>query len=540
VSVESPSTLRLGPATGWALTMLLAVFAVAPLTYPGFFEADSGFLPAYRAAGLADTWFGPADPLRGEGALPYLLSRPFFWLSGSGAAAAKWGYGLSILLGAWGVYAWLRRWLGSGGAILAAVVYTYLPWHLAAVYGRGAYGEAWLWATWPWLLWAIDRLRERRRGAALAAVAVGLPAMLLAVASQPGLAALSLLLLTAYGLLALVAQAQVAQVSRRHAIGLVLVLAVEVIILSLVARGSLTPRIAFEDEFLAPFQLLAAGPLLGKAGTASELRIPGMGLAAAGLSLLAAGLWLGHERAEGQEADSSPPAGALAPWLSFWAAVLVLLLLLSLTLAAPLWRISGLQGLLTYPWQVLALAGLPLAFLAGSVVCLDEHLARLPAWAGLLALVVLASYGSLAPAFIAVEPGSEPVAAFTPVDAQSAQILLLGTEMAPPQEITPTLVLTLTWQAVEPVAADYTTFVHLLDGEGDKIAQRDGQPCGGECPTSTWQPGAIVVDRYELSVPPGSNPGPHSLALGLYLLESGRRAAVVGQEDDRIVLDVPQ
>jgi hypothetical protein len=536
VSVKSQTTLHLGPVTAWALVLLLAVFAVAPLTYPGFFQAESGFLPAFRAAGLAPAWFGPVDPVRGEGPFPYMLAQAFFWLSGSGVTAIKWGYGLSFLLGAWGIYAWLRRWLGDGGAILAASVYTYLPWHLDTVYARGAYGEAWLWAAWPWLAWAVDRLGEGRRAGILAAAAVGLPALSVALASQPGLAALSLLLVAAYG---------VTRISnrRRRTMGLVLGLAGGLAILSLIARGSPAPRADFQAGFLAPFQLLAARPQPGENGTTAGAGavLPGMGLAAAGLSLVAAGLWLGRAPREGRNgSDTSPAAGALSPWLGFWAAVLILLLLLSLPLAAPLWRVTGLQGLLTYPWQVLSLAGLPLAFLASSVVCLDERLAGLPSWAGLLALVVLASYGHLDLQFTSVDPGNEPVAAFRAAESPSTQILLLDAQIAPPQEITPTLVLTLTWQAVEPVAADYTTFIHILDGKGEKVAQRDSRPCDGECPTSTWRPGVIVADRYELDVPPGSGPRPYSLALGLYLLEGGQRAAVVGQEDDRIVLHVPQ
>jgi hypothetical protein len=535
VSVKSRTTLHLGPATGWALTLLLAVFAVAPLTYPGFFEAESGFLPAFRAAGLAPNWFGPVDPLRGEGPLPYLLARPFFLLSGSGVAAVKWSYSLSFLLAAWGIYAWLRRWLGDGGAILAAAVYTYLPWHLTTVYTRGAYGEAWVWAAWPWLAWAVDRLGEGRWAGILAAAIVGLPALAVAIGSQPGLAALSLLLLAAYGL---------ARISGRRwrALGLVVVLVVGILLLSLVARGSPAPRVDFQANFLAPYQLLAAGPQPGEAGTAgSGEALPGIGLAAAGLSLLAAGLWMGQKRPRGQDGyGSMPAAGALGPWLGFWAAVLILILLLSLPLAAPFWKITGIQGLLTYPWQVLALAGLPLAFLAGAVVCLDQRLAELPVWAGLLALVVLASYGRLDLPFTRVDPGPEPVAAFKAAGSPSVQVLLLETEIAPHQEITPTLVLTLTWQAVEPVAEDYTTFVHVLDGAGEKVAQRDSQPCSGKCPTSAWQPGTIILDRYELAVPPGSGPGPYNLVLGLYLLETGERAAVVGREDDGIVVHVPR
>ena len=142
----------------------------------------------------------------------------------------------------------------------------------------------------------------------------------------------------------------------------------------------------------------------------------------------------------------------------------------------------------------------------------------------LLALVVLASYGSLDLTFTQVDPGPEPLAAFRGQDAPRPQVLLLDTEIEPPAEISPTLVLTVTWQAVEPVAVDYTTFVHLLDADGDRVTQRDSQPCSGECPTSTWQPGTIVVDRYELALGAESPPGPYTLDLGLYLLESGERA----------------
>lgn len=507
---------------------------MAPLTYPGFFEAESGFVPAFRASGLDQAWFGPADPVRGNGAFPYLLARPFLQLWGSGVAAIKWGYGLSFLLGAWGVYAWLRRWLGGGGAVLGATVYTYLPWHLAAVYSRGAAGEAWLWAAWPWLLWAIERLLAGRRAGILGAATVGLLSLGVALASQPGLAALSLPFLMAYGAAAFPAPAPAARTSRvlRSAAGIGLILAV-VLLLFVVARSAPPPRVAFEEHFLAPFQLLAAGQGPLRAGQPPA----GMGLAAAGLSLLAGGLWLGQRRPEGEETHTGDPA--LTRLLGFWASVLLLLLLLTLPMAASLWRVSGLQALLTAPWQVLALAGLPLAFLAGSVVRLDKGLARLPAWAGLLALVVLASYGSLDLTFTQVDPGREPVAAFRGKDVPWPQVLLLDAEIEPPAEISPTLVLTVTWQAVEPVAVDYTTFVHLLDADGNRVTQRDSQPCSGKCPTSTWQPGAIVVDRYELSLPAGSPPGPYSLALGLYLLESGERAAVVGREDDGVVIDVP-
>jgi hypothetical protein len=109
----------------------------------------------------------------------------------------------------------------------------------------------------------------------------------------------------------------------------------------------------------------------------------------------------------------------------------------------------------------------------------------------------------------------------------------------PPTEIRPTLTLTLTWQALEPVSGDYTIFVHAL-AEDAKIAQRDTRPCDGECPTTSWEPGRIILDRYQLDLPPDAATEPDQLAVGLYLLDSGERATVVGRDDNTVFIDVPQ
>ncbi len=511
----------------WILVVLLTVFAVAPLTYPGFFEAHSGFLPAFNVEHLsaAPNWGRLADPVRGDGKLPYLLVWPFYALSSSGIAAIKWGYGLAFLLGALGVHAWARRWLGVKGGVLAATLYTYLPWHLSTVYVRGAYAEAWLWAFWPLILWALDRLGEGRTRATLTAIAVGLPVLAATFWTLPGLAALAGPLLIAYGTV----------VPTRHPrplLRLVGTLALSILLLWFVAGRMSEATVSFFEQFLYPFQLLSAAwgePLSFQ-----------LGLAAVGLSIVTVAL-AAIKRTDGRDKENAPffpsPLHHRAVW--FWTGTLLVLVLLTLPLSAWLWRITGLDAYLAFPWQLLALAGLPLAFLAGSGTRLDERLATLPAWAGLLALVVLASYPYLAPQFTQLDPGPEPVALIEPVAADAPQILLLDYELVPPTEITPTLALTLTWQAVEPVADDYTVFVHLLAEDGSKVAQRDTRPCDGECPTNAWQPGEIILDHYQLALDPGAAAGPYRLAVGLYLLETGDRATVVGRDDKTVYLDVP-
>jgi hypothetical protein len=510
------------------LVLLLAVFAVAPLTYPGFFQAHSAFLPSLNVEHLSDApnWGRVADLSRGEGKLPYLLVWPFFRLSGSGVVAVKWGYGLAFLLGALGVYAWTRPWLGARAAVLASIVYTYLPWHLSTVYVRGAYAEAWLWALWPFVLWAIDRLLE---GQFLAAALIGLSAVVAALVTQPGLFALSVPLLAAYGV--------VVDVRKPWPIWrLVGALALPVLLLWFAARTASEAPSAFVDHFLHPFQFLSAS---WGDGLSFQL-----GLAGVGLSIVGVALWMGKRPAEpaGREAIKGSPSQLALPTgraLGFWAIVLLLLVFFTLPASAFSWAVSGFDALLTYPWQLLALTGLPLAFLAGSVVRLDRRLATLPAWAGLIAFVVLASYAYLAPDFTQVDPGPEPIAMFQASEADAPELMILDHQIAPPTAITPTLTLTLTWQAVQPVADDYTVFVHLLTEENGKVVQRDTRPCDGECPTNTWQPGEIIADRYQLDLPPGTPTGPYQLAVGLYRLDTGERATVVGRDDRTVFLDVP-
>ena len=521
------------------LVVLLAVFALAPLAYPGFFEADSGFLPAFTVANLSDApdWKGVEGPVPGEGRLPYLLAWPFFKLSGSGVVAIKWGYGIAFLLGALGVYAWTRRRLGPRGAVLSATVYTYLPWHLSTVYTRGAYAEAWLWAFWPWILWALDRLNEQRPRSTLAGLAVSLGLVAAALWTQQGLATLAIPLLIAYGVMANGRQPW-------RLLQFVETLILSSLFLWFATRMAAASEVPFGDRFLHPYQLFIPA---GGDGLSFQL-----GLAAVGLGIVAVALQVGKRdgpsadgdgRGDGtgenasEMAPSPPPIPGRAFW--FWGCSLLIIVLLCLPVSAWIWDISGLDALLAYPWQVLALSGMPLAFLAGSVIRLDRRLATLPAWAGVIALVVLASYPYLAPRFTQVDPGAGPVALLQAAEAEAPQIMLLDYEIEQPVELSETRVLTLTlaWQVVEPVVQDYTVFVHVLDGDGARVAQRDTRPCDGACPTNTWQPGRVIEDRYYLELAQDGG-APAQLAVGLYLLESGDRALVLGRDDRTVILDV--
>jgi len=95
--------------------------------------------------------------------------------------------------------------------------------------------------------------------------------------------------------------------------------------------------------------------------------------------------------------------------------------------------------------------------------------------------------------------------------------------------------LTLYWQALLPMEENYTIFTHLLLPPDQVWAQDDQQPREGQMPTSTWQPGQLVEDHYELALPAEAPPGVYEVEIGLYLPATGRRLKV-GLSDRGIVL----
>lgn len=87
---------------------------------------------------------------------------------------------------------------------------------------------------------------------------------------------------------------------------------------------------------------------------------------------------------------------------------------------------------------------------------------------------------------------------------------------------------------------DYTVFVHLLDGNGRIVAQRDGQPGDGFYPTSIWDPGEVVPDEYAIIVPPDLPAGDYEVVVGMYYFPTGERLPIVdsfgAEMGDRVVL----
>jgi hypothetical protein len=103
------------------------------------------------------------------------------------------------------------------------------------------------------------------------------------------------------------------------------------------------------------------------------------------------------------------------------------------------------------------------------------------------------------------------------------------------------LALTLYWQAEQPVADDYTVFVHLQGPGGGLVTQQDNPPVRGTRPTAGWAPGALIEDPYEVQLPADAIFGRYALSVGMYDPATVERLAAVGVDggrlpEDRVVL----
>ena len=124
---------------------------------------------------------------------------------------------------------------------------------------------------------------------------------------------------------------------------------------------------------------------------------------------------------------------------------------------------------------------------------------------------------------------TEPASVAHPTEANfDNQIALLGYDAEVQGE---TLWVKLHWRSLQPTGADYTIFVHLIDGTGQTLSQHDAQPQDGAYPTSVWDAGEVVVDDHPLPLPPEPSAGDYWLDVGLYLLQTGERLPVEGGGD---------
>lgn len=99
------------------------------------------------------------------------------------------------------------------------------------------------------------------------------------------------------------------------------------------------------------------------------------------------------------------------------------------------------------------------------------------------------------------------------------------------------LTVTLFWQSDGRLERDYHVFVHLLDQQGEIVAQHDGVPDGAQRPSWDWRYQEIVEDPH--MIPLGeTQPGEtYSLYVGMYDYGTKARLPVTGPDGEVLPYD---
>lgn len=160
------------------LTLALTSFAVAPFLLPGYFWGANDarhhvyFLFEYDRLVQDGIWwprwspdfaFGYGYPFFNiYGPFSHFLAELLHHFGGLGfTQAVESIFCLSIVAGAGAMYAFVRAWLGRPAAMIAALAYTYAPYHLLNLYVRANLAEAMAFVWLPLCLWTARQVIVR-------------------------------------------------------------------------------------------------------------------------------------------------------------------------------------------------------------------------------------------------------------------------------------------------------------------------------------------------------------------------------------------
>lgn len=532
-SVERGLSFRIG----FGAVLLLGIFAWAPATYPGYWQALEGFIPVFNATRAGAAALGATPDLwRGAGNATYLLVRPLLLMGLEPTAAVRGGFILYISLGGLGIYVWLQQRLGDRAAGLAGLLYMLAPPLLATVYIRGSLSDMTIVALLPFALAGLTSYCDTR---SLSAVGIGVIAMWWMWQAQAGLALFASLLLLLYML----------SVERSWVGALIVILSSAAGLTSLTglldARGTTAEGpVAFAAHFVYLFQFFG-----NTWRTAPS--VPGwqdgypfqLGLAMVVFSALSFWLWSTTRQRQ------APPVNRL---LAFSFGGSIVLIALCIPASEFLWRWSNGARLLTYPWQLVLVALPLLAVTAGSLPALQGSLRQTPYWLAMLLLTLTTSAPYLHAEYTQFIPPASPLAFFG-ADDNLAILDLSLTENRQPRSAE----IAVTWQTRQPLTADYNVFFQALRAESSRpaaagsasttdsaagqeqtltvVRQLDQQPFAGALPATIWEPGRIYTDTYQLDL---SNVAPDDQLIyyfGYYDWRDGARLPVNGGIDDKLI-----
>ncbi len=430
----------------------LSLFAISILFAPGYFYGahdgrHSVFYLIMFDASIRDGALWPRWAMHhshGYGYPTFVIQAPLgfylaevFVLLGAGyTLAAKFAWAISFVVSGWGMYALVSHWLNErqeargtvqevtgqegrreGAALVAALLYVFIPYHLANMVVRAALNDTLLFAWFPWVFLTFDRLLQqgvtpgwpRRLAFALLTLAgTLLTHTFVLISFAPLLVTFVLFRLTSLpnwrhliGRIALAAAAGVGA----------LLLAATFLIPLFAEGGNLQQKVFvsasydFRNNFVYLGQFFS--PFWGFGFSDDPVGAnDSMGFQVGALALLfgIVALWQLRQ------------AGRWRPLLVYLLLITVGLLLVMTPLSKPLWEAAPSLGVIQFPWRLLALVAFTLSALAGlTLFFMGDWLAGAVGQAGtaeagqLLVgiLIVFGSFGYVTTQLQPVEPWRE-------------------------------------------------------------------------------------------------------------------------------------
>lgn len=179
-------------------------------------------------------------------------------------------------------------------------------------------------------------------------------------------------------------------------------------------------------------------------------------------------------------------------------------------------------------WHTLAVLALLLA--AGGLPALDARYRTLPVRLGALAIAALTVYPALDVAWHDTLPTAPMAVTFEAGTGGGALWLLEADVRREGDEVTVEAL----WQALAPLSADYSAFVHLLDEGGEIVAQGDALLVDNDAvPTTGWPRGYLARQTYT-----ATSDRAVQVRFGLYDLATSRRLPLDDGQDS-LLLDIP-
>lgn len=89
-----------------------------------------------------------------------------------------------------------------------------------------------------------------------------------------------------------------------------------------------------------------------------------------------------------------------------------------------------------------------------------------------------------------------------------------------------TLTLELVWAVTGSTPDAWAQFIHLYGDDGSFVGLADGDPRGGDYPTTAWQPGERLTDTWTVTLPANLPAASYRIGIGFYRRDTGGRLPV--------------